>query len=201
MSVRHWTAFDVRHLLPDGWRETIGDVALQHAVVKHFPPTPGLTRESTAVGEVHRGQVEAEAVAAELPWLYDLYRTAFADLAEYIAGELVTPARDGLVLDLQSGTGMRAECRTDANPLTGILLCTDHPAGEGGETVFGLDARAVGVEAVEADCSAVPAEEGRLTLFDARLRPYYVRPLLRSDAIRIAAVMRYYTESHPEPGV
>jgi 2OG-Fe(II) oxygenase superfamily len=197
----HWTGFDVTLALPANWQEQIRHVALRHAHVKQFPPTPLLTREAPDVTGIHRGRVRADVVKRELRWLYDLYRSKFTELARIAAGEPVAPAADdryGVVLNLQAGTSMRFECHIDSNPLTGLLFCTDHAPGAGGEIVFGNDERAIGVDEVEQDCSAIRPTSGHLIFFDARRRPHYVRPLAHPDAVRIAAVMNFYLGSYPE---
>ena len=54
----------------------------------------------------------------------------------------VVPALDdryGVVLNVQRGTAMRFECHVGSNPLTGLLFCTEHLAGAGGELVFAHD--------------------------------------------------------------
>ena len=86
----------------------------------------------------------------------------------------------------------------DSNPLTGLLFCTDHPAGAGGELVFAHDPAAADVGAVERDCSVIRAHSGHLIFFDGRRHPHYARPLVSPSAVRIVAVMNYYTESCPE---
>ncbi len=54
--------------------------------------------------------------------------------------------RYGVVLNVQRGTAERFECHIDSNPLTGLLFCTDHPAG--GELVFAHDPDAASIDAV-----------------------------------------------------
>ena len=104
--------------------------------------------------------------------------------------------RYGVVLNVQQGTGMRFECHVDSNPLTGLLFCTDHPAG--GELVVAHDATAADIAAVERDCSVIRPQAGHLIYFDAREHPHYARPLTAASGMRIVAVMNFYTESCPE---
>jgi hypothetical protein len=111
------------------------------------------------------------------------------------------PARDdryGVVLNVQHGTGMRFECHVDSNPLTGLLFCTDHPAGAGGELVFAHDLAAVDIDAVNRDCSVIRPQAGHLIFFDGRRHPHYARPLVSGSEVRVVAVMNFYTESFPE---
>ena len=93
---------------------------------------------------------------------------------------------------------MRFECHVDSNPLTGLLFCTDHPAGAAGELVFAHDQDAADVYAVEQDCSVIRPHEGHLIFFDGRRYPHYARSLASASAMRIVAVMNFYTKSFPE---
>jgi len=93
---------------------------------------------------------------------------------------------------------MRFECHVDSNPLTGLLFCTDHLPGAGGELVFGHDPSAADVGAIEQDCSVIRPHAGHLIFFDGRRHPHYARPLTSESEVRIAAVMNFYTESCPE---
>ncbi len=136
-----------------------------------------------------------------LPWLYGLYRGRFLDLAQEVSDEPVMAARDdryGIVLNVQRGTEMRFECHIDSNPLTGLLFCTDHLAGAGGELVFAHDPDATDVEAIEQDRSVIRPHAGHLIIFDGRRHPHYARPLVSASDMRIVAVMNFYTESYPE---
>ena len=145
--------------------------------------------------------MHAKQVRERLPWLYRFYRGYFLDLAGETCTEGVVPALDdryGIVLNVQRGTTMRFECHVDSNPLTGLLFCTDHQAGTGGELVFAHDPAASDVEAVEKDCSVLRPQAGRLIFFDGRQYPHYARPLVSETDLRIVAVMNFYTESCPE---
>ena len=86
----------------------------------------------------------------------------------------------------------------DSNPLTGLLFCTDHGPGAGGELVFGHDKTARSLDDIERSCSALRPQAGHLIFFDGRERPHYVRPLQGDKDIRVAAVMNYYTDECPE---
>ncbi len=144
--------------------------------------------------------MHADQVRARLPWLHRLYRADFLDLARDARAERVVPAVDeryGVVLNVQRGTGMRFECHVDSNPLTGLLFCTDHPAG-GGELVFAHDPGAAAVEAIERDCSVIRPHAGHLIFFDGSKHPHYARPLARAADVRVVAVMNFYTASCPE---
>jgi hypothetical protein len=156
--------------LPGGWRQVIAATPTD-ADFQEFPRTPILSRKH------------------------------FLDLAQEAYAGRVMAARDdryGIVLNVQRGTEMRFECHVDSNPLTGLLFCTDHLAGEGGELVFAHDPGAADIDAVERDCSVIRPHAGHLIFFDGREHPHYARPLLSRSDVRIVAVMNFYTESFPE---
>lgn len=195
----NWTTFDLTSQLPADWRRDIIETAAD-AEVREFPRTPILSREAADVSHVLRGRVHADRVQNVLPWLYQLYRNDFLELAKLAwVKEPVMPARDdryGIVLNVQRGITMRFECHVDSNPLTGLLFCTDHLAG--GELVFAHDQGATDVGAAERDCSVIRPHAGHLIFFDGRDYPHYARPLVSESDTRIVAVMNYYTESCPE---
>jgi hypothetical protein len=194
----HWLTFDVSDLLPGHWQRDVR-AAAANADFREFPLTPILTREAAHVSSVNRGRVHASQVEQNLPWLFELYRGAFRELAEDVCHEPVVPASDrryGVVLNVQRGPTMRFECHVDSNPLSGILFCSDHHAG--GELVVAHDRDAAGLESIERDCSVIRPHAGHLLLFDGREHPHYARTLLRETDVRILAVMNYYTESFPE---
>jgi len=166
---------------------------------REFPRTPVLSREAPDVPGIPRGRVHADQVRLRLPWLYQSYRGMFLALAGEASAERVMAARDdryGIVLNVQRGTTMRFECHVDSNPLTGLLFCTDHPAG--GELVIARDAEAADVAAVERGCSVIRPHAGHLIFFDGRRHPHYARPLGSASGMRVVAVMNFYTESCPE---
>jgi hypothetical protein len=193
-----WTTFDVTSLLPHDWQQDIADVAAE-AEFREFPRTPILSREADHVTHILRGRVNAATVQLGLPWLYKLYRTDFLTLAARAHRAPIKPALDdryGVVLNVQRGDEMRFECHVDSNPLTGLLFGTDHMAG--GELVVAHDHDAVGVEAVEQDCSVIRPQAGHLIFFDGKTHPHYARVLRSESDVRIVAVMNFYTESCPE---
>ncbi len=156
-----WTAFDVTSLLPLDWTDNIKSVAAE-ADFRDFPRTPVLSREAEDVTFITRGRVHADTVRQQLPWLYQLYRGAFLELANQAWAQPIKAAADdryGVVLNVQLGETMRFECHVDSNPVTGLLFFTDHPEG-GGELVVGHDPAAVGVEELEKNCSAIRAAGG-----------------------------------------
>jgi hypothetical protein len=118
-----------------------------------------------------------------------------------VADARVAPARDeryGVVLNVQHGTAMRFECHVDSNPLTGLLFCSDHAPGEGGELVFAHDGEATSLTEIEQSCSVLRPQVGHLVFFDGRHHPHYARRLTAASGVRIVAVMNYYTDSCPE---
>jgi hypothetical protein len=196
----HWKTFDLTSDLPGYWQQEIA-AAAKEADFRDFPRTPILSRESPAVSSIPRGRVHGPGVRQSLPWLYSLYRGLFLELAQTTCDEPVMSALDdryGIVLNVQRGAEMRFECHIDSNPLTGLLFCTDHPEGAGGELVFANDQTAADVNAVERDCSVIQPRAGRLIFFDGRQYPHYARRLASSSDLRIVAVMNFYTESCPE---
>src|SRR5260370_17483531 len=107
--------------------------------------------------------------------------------------------RYGIVLNVQRGTEMRFECHIDSNPLTGLLFCTDHLAGAGGELVFAHDPDATDVEAIEQDRSVIRPHAGHLIIFDGRRYPHYARPLVSASDGPIVPVINFYPQPHPAP--
>jgi len=194
-----WTTFDLGSRLPDGWREDVA-AAVRCADVREFPRTPILSREAENVSQIWRGRVHADQVREVLPWLLDLYQGYFLELAGTVCAEQVRPADDsryGVVLNVQRGATMRFECHVDSNPLTGLLFCTDHPAG-GGDLVVANDISAVGVAAIERDCAVIRPSAGQLIFFDGSRHPHYARALSSGSDTRVVAIMNFYTRSRPE---
>ena len=185
-----WTTFDVTSRLCGGWQQEIAAAAAD-AEFREFPRTPVLSRESQDVQHIFRGRVHASDVRRNLPWLYRLYRERFLELAQKACAEPVRAARDdryGIVLNVQRGAEMRFECHVDSNPLTGLLFCTGHLTGAGGELVFAHDPAAADINAVERDCSVIRPHAGHLIFFDGRA------PALRSFAA--VRVRRAYRRRH-----
>lgn len=195
-----WITFDMTSQLPEGWRQDIAASAGE-ADFRRFPRTPILSRESAEVVDISRGRLHADQVQRGLPWLYRYYRGYFRELAQTACAEAVVPAEDdryGIVLNIQRGTAMRFECHVDSNPLTGLLFCTDHESGSGGELVFAHDLNVSGIDSVDRNCTVILPRAGYLIFFDGRYHPHYARPLVSESQTRIVAVMNFYTESCPE---
>ena len=195
-----WTTFDLSGMLPPRWSQDTVAVATE-ADFRDFPRTPILSREGADVRHISRGRVHADQVRRGLPWLHRLYRSGFLELAQRIRPDQVAAAQDeryGVVLNVQRGTGMRFECHVDSNPLTGLLFCSDHYPGAGGELVFADDAAATSAADIDRSCSVLRPQRGHLVFFDGRLHPHYARPLTAASDVRVVAVMNYYTSSCPE---
>lgn len=195
-----WTTFDVNSRLPRTWQQDVATAA-RCADVRDFPRTPILSREAEDVSQIPRGRVHADQVRDTLPWLLEFYQGYFLELAGKVCAERVLPASDdryGVVLNVQRDDTMRFECHVDSNPLTGLLFCTDHPAGTGGELVVANDVNAVGIAAVDRDCSVIRPQAGHLIFIKGSRNPHYARPLSSESDTRVVAVMNFYTRSRPE---
>ena len=195
-----WTTFDVTGMLPSGWQPDVLAAAAE-SDDRDFPRTPVLSREAADVQHVSRGRVHADQVVRGLPWLPELYRSRFRELAGQATGGEVYTAVDGrygTVLNVQRGRAMRFECHVDSNPLTGLLFCTDHGPRAGGELVIAHSEAARSLAEIEQACSVIRPQAGHLIFFDGRDHPHYVRPLRADDDVRVVAVMNYYTRSYPE---
>ena len=197
-----WTTFDLTGRLSERWQQEIAAVAAAEAEFREFPRTPSLSREAADVRSISRGRLHAGDLRHSLPWLYRLYRGLFLDLAREVAcGEPVTAARDdryGMVLNVQRGTTMRFECHVDSNPVTGLLFCTDHPAGRAANSSSRMTRRPAESRRGDRDCSVIRRSAGRLIFFDGRDYPHYARPLMNEPDVRVVAVMNFYTASCPE---
>jgi len=195
-----WMTFDVTGMLPPRWQHDVLAVAAG-SDDQDFPVTPVISREAADVDHVTRGRVHAGQVAQGLPWLHELYLNGFRELGDRATSDEVHAAVDEryrVVLNVQRGPRMRFECHVDSNPLTGLLFCTDHGHGAGGELVFGHNETAGSLADVERSCSVLRPQAGHLIFFDGRRCPHYVRPLRSDNAIRVVAVMNYYTAACPE---
>ena len=196
-----WTTFDVSGMFPPHWRTDVRKTAID-ADFRDFPRTPVISREAADVDRIPRGRVHADQVRSGIPWLPQLYRSGFLELAQRVAGKYPVQAagdeRYGVVLNVQHGAEMRFECHVDSNSLTALLFFTDHGPGTGGELVIANDSNATSMAAIDRSCSVLRPQAGHLIFFDGRRHPHYVRPLVSDTDIRIVAVMNYYTDTGPE---
>jgi hypothetical protein len=146
------------------------------------------------------GGVGGEALNARLPWLRDLYRGSFLEMAQSMSKDTVVPMSDdrfAIVLNVQRETE-RYECHVDSNPIQGLLYCTSHYSGEGGELVVSNRGDVRSVDEVDSDCTTIEPRAGHLVFFDGRRNSHYVRRLANPDHVRVVAAMNYYTPSSPE---
>ncbi|MFC4244872.1 2OG-Fe(II) oxygenase [Gryllotalpicola reticulitermitis] len=159
------------------------------------------TAREASDGPIPIVAVDGDQLAREVPWLADLYRNWFADLAKTF-GDLTVRASDNpkvaLSLNVQSGPVDRYPCHVDSNPVEGLLYLTDCDVNTGGELVVGLDPDASSVEQVDANCALIYPRAGQLFFFDARRNAHYVRPMRQDGVTRAVVTMNYYTESCPE---
>lgn len=196
-----WHGFDVRGALPEGWREKILTTAEGYATERQLTPTSVTSREDAGVSRITVRTVGGRLVGSHLPWLMELYRGYFRDLAQRLVSEPITTAADERIavnLNVQRGRGMRYECHVDSNPLEGLLYVTSHPEGQGGELVVANTLTARSVEEVDRDCSIVYPQSGHLIFFDARRHAHYVRQLREELAVRVVVAMNFYTPSCAE---
>jgi hypothetical protein len=166
-----------------------------------FLPNAITSREEDKLTPMAICEVDGNDVRRELPWLYDLYRGVFRDLAERSRKEEVFPAesdRYGVILNILRGSATRYICHVDSNPLAGLLYVTDHPPEAGGELVVANNRSAQSTADVDRDCSVIYPASGHLLFFDGRFNPHYVRPLRNGSEIRIVVAMNFYTQSCPE---
>ena len=195
-----WHSFDVRTLLPQLWRSQILDLASTVEIRTIFPQSV-TSREGDPNRSISIATADGLTIRQRLPWLYDLYRGLFLDLAQKNSVEEVTPASNdlyGVVLNVQRGNRMRYECHVDTNPIQSLLYVTDNPEGSGGELVVANNPDATTIAEVDADCTRIFPVSGHLLFFDARRFAHYVRPLRDKDDIRVVVAMNFYVPSSPE---
>jgi hypothetical protein len=196
-----WHTFDVRSILPANWDSRILAVANESSRVRALRPPHVTSRENSSVKELIIRGVSAAVVAEKLPWIVDLYRQEFLELAQSINAEPVSVAHGAkhtVVLNVHHADGTRYECHVDTNPIQGLLYVTSQPEGTGGELVVANNRSAASLEEIDADSSIIYPQQGHLLFFDARFYPHYIRELLRPGDVRVAVAMNYYVPSCPE---
>ncbi len=176
-------------LLPVDWQQSIVDVAQKHGrrtTLDSRSSTSRDSRESPVVMTVATGDI----VAAEIPWLRDLYEKPIKAAVTMAFGVEVLVAGGALSainVNVHEGIGSHYEWHVDSNPITGVFYVVVPPPGCGGELEFRIG-----------DCiDVIRPREGTVLLFDARHRPHAVRPL-GCDDVRVACPMNYYTRECPE---
>lgn len=193
--------FDINHILPENWKEELIQTAKNHSNQKELIPKSVTSREGENVKSIKVATVGGLKVKQKLPWLISLYKNEFLEYGQSCIDEQAFHAEDdryAINLNFQFGTKMRYECHVDSNPLEGLLYVTDHPEGNGGELVVGLNKNATSVEEVDENCIRIYPKSGYLVFFDAREYPHYVTPLKSDDDVRVVVAMNFYTPSCPE---
>jgi len=196
-----WRSYDLRTHLPANWQTELLEAAATKAQSKVLKPKSVTSRESDEELGIHVMTVGGVTLRESCPWLYDLYKGLFRDLAQLACTEPVSTASNdtyGAVLNVQRGQNMRYECHVDSNPIEGLLYVTTHVPGTGGELVVANRPDARSVEDVEQDCSVVYPIAGNLVFFDARRFSHYVRPLASEHDLRVVVAMNFYTPSCSE---
>ena len=192
-----WYERDVSDLLPPDWQESLLDIARSMGVDRTLHPISVTSREGSDVTEIAVRAVLGDVLERHAAWFVELYRGDLRSIVERCYGEEVFAAkasRVGVTLNVLA-SGMRYECHVDSNPVTGLLFVTSHAKGEGGELVVSESQSATCVDEVNSHCVLISPCAGRLLIFDGRLYPHYVRPLLVPNGLRVAAVMNFYTSS------
>jgi hypothetical protein len=195
-----WKSYDINTILPTDWQKQILGLS-EKASIKTITPKSVTSREGDHNLKIDIMGVNGHMVREELPWLYELYKNYFRNLAQIGSCEPVYTAENdiyGAVLNIQRGDSMRYECHVDSNPIEGLLYVTDHPKGCGGELVVANNSSASSIDEVNKDCSMVYPVSGNIVFFDARRFPHYVKALVRKDDVRIVVAMNFYTPSCPE---
>jgi hypothetical protein len=196
----HWTTYDVRTLMPGNWQDAVLLAATELATPKTLLTRHSTSREARADLALRAEGVGGQLLAERLPWLRHLYETTFCDLAQLTTTEPVSIMGDphfGIVFNVQRGSD-RYECHIDTNPIEGLLYCTSHPEGAGGELVVSNRGDVSSVEDVDADATIVEPKAGYLVFFDGRHHAHYVRQLRNQDGLRVVAAMNFYVPSCPE---
>ncbi|MGN6258533.1 MAG: 2OG-Fe(II) oxygenase [Solirubrobacterales bacterium] len=177
------------------------NVARVAAKSRILQPTSSTSREADPDLRLKTLTVGGEETCAHLPWLADLYKGPFRELAQRCSDLEVTVARDkryGAVINVKQGTSMSYECHVDSNPLEGLLYVTSHPPGTGGELVVSNRGDVQSREEVDADCSIIYPVAGHLIFFEASRHSHYVRPLRSEQDMRVVVAMNFYTQALPE---
>jgi hypothetical protein len=159
------------------------------------------SRELTKNEEILTLIVNGKKIKENLPWLYDLYRGTFYEIAKKSTKLNLVVAKNPLYainFNIQRGIDMRYECHVDSNPVQGLLYVTSHKEGEGGELVVSNVDGVFGIDDIKKDCTIIYPTSGDLVFFDARKHPHYVEPLKEESHFRIAVTMNFYTDESPE---
>lgn len=184
---------DVTPLLPAGWSKQIAECSAKNSNWHFLDGSSVTSREEhfpdNALPNV--GVVTGDVIAAELPWLDNLYRGAFLNLANSLGLGIFEPSTD-----LRAATNINAtprnaryEWHVDSNPMTGLLFVTTHQPEEGGQLHFRPDPVSRPKETWSLQISP---KAGTLLIFDAREAAHVVTRL--DDDLRLSVPMNYYLQ-------
>ena len=193
--------FDATSYLPQNWQSSILKVAENEAKFKVLTASSVTSRELTTHVRIPVFTVGAQVVSSQLPWLLDIYKGKFRDIAQTLTSEVVSVADDlryAVNLNIQRGIDMRYECHVDSNPIEGLLYVTDHPEGSGGELIVAKNKNARGEEAIALDATRIFPKAGKLVFFDGRIHPHFVASLMGPLDMRVVVAMNFYLPSCPE---
>lgn len=196
-----YAKFNVSNILPDNWQNTIIKLCNRYSQNGELAANSVTSKEFDSRTILDIKYIPGEVILKKLRWLFNLYRNEFYSLASKYSSETIYCANDirhALNFNIQVGNEMRYECHVDSNPISCILNCTSHPMGDGGELIVSNDINSIGIDEIESDCQIIIPESGNFLIFDGRYHPHYVRPLIRSEGLRIILGMNYYTDECPE---
>jgi hypothetical protein len=192
---------NINSLLPASWDEDILYFSSRNEEEVVLISNSVTSRELTKTENIRALIVNGLKIKSGIPWLYDLYRGYFFEIAQEFSEEMLFIAQDPLYainLNIQRGSDMRYECHVDSNPLQGVLYVTTHDYGDGGELVISNNEKSNGIKEISQDCQIIYPKKGDIVFFDARKNPHYVEPLKSKAGVRIAITMNFYTLESPE---
>jgi Rps23 Pro-64 3,4-dihydroxylase Tpa1-like proline 4-hydroxylase len=200
-----WHSIDIENYLDQklggDWDSRIINYALEHIRMFNLTPNNVTSRESIKSSMRVAAPVNGNSIKTDLPFLDDLYRQEFLDLARAATNLNVVIAKEQIYainLNIQVGKKMHYECHVDSNPIQGMLYVTTHKPEEGGELVVANHLNAKSISDVDKDCIRIYPKRGLLVFFDARKHAHYVPPLRSANATRVAVAMNFYTPESPE---
>ncbi len=174
---------DVRELLPQNWVDQIDNIS--RSVARDATLKGGTSTSLESADTIIRYRlVDGDDIVIHLPWLVDLYRGQFLQIAQQISGvQLETDHSTTSAVNinvLPPGEG-GYEWHVDSNPVTGLLFLSSHLHHQGGM-----------LELRSADDHLLSIEPlaGTLAVFDARLCPHRVSA--PKSRLRISAPMNYF---------
>jgi hypothetical protein len=192
-------------MLPAGWRTDVLALAAAEGRIVMLDPTSKTSREAEGRAPLRSRIVDGKRLAAQLPWLHDLYRGPLRDLIQASSDEPLTLAQDlrhGMLMQIQDEPNTRYECHIDSAPIACILCATDQPPGSGGELTVANRGDVRGRAAVDADASRIYPVAGHLIVINGNRYSHYVSALAQDETggvgVRIAIAMTYFTPSRTE---